>query len=209
MPKVTVSRRRARSLQNQSPASSQQDQCLLLETSHMSLNRTSPRKVSEEDINSCTVQNTYSSDEEPPQLRRMPQLKRPLQSVCLVDLLGTRDESNAPLCTSPGSSFDGSEDPCLVSPSSPWGHFVDLLVPSTVEEQEEAARAVSPRSFLPSACATVQPYTKAKRRRIYSPSRPTTLQGSGQESSEFEGFLLASPNSMLDAAQTALESFSF
>jgi hypothetical protein len=217
-----MSRRRARRTLVQSPTL--QDQCPLDNTS---LHRTAPRKVSEEDINACTDLTCRLEVEVPP-LRRSAQLKRPSPSVCLVDLAPaipgkedtpTTNQRNAYFRSPVSSSFTDSEQSDEISPSSPWGHFIDLLAPSISSDDDDAELGrASPKSFLPSVCGTDQPYgLSPKRRRLCSSARTSFFetknkQASGQRSCEaIAGFLLASPStcSMLDAAQDALQGLRF
>jgi hypothetical protein len=185
MPKVSQSKRHTyRKHNEQSPA-------LIPEFSADSIafNRTTPRMVSEEDINSCTSETSIPSDEALRPLRTKGQLKRPMPSVCLVDLASTnatlsRGGRRAESCLSHISSFPEESDMSRVDGyhSSPWGHFVDLLITSSGEGLDSSnGSSCSPQSFLPSHYCPDAPYklyptTKnTKRRRVSSPARPSPV----------------------------------
>jgi hypothetical protein len=214
MPKVYQSRRHSyRKNNSKSPALTE---CV---ADSIALNRTAPRKVSEEDINSCTGEETVSSDEDLYPLRRRGHLKRPIPSACLVDLASattplSRGDSSAESRLSPITTFpeESGRSQDVFSPSSPWGHFVDLLITSNISDYEAfdfSGDSSSSRSFLPSHYSPDTPYAptkKTKRRRLYSPARPVPLahkQQSGELPSEYSGFILTSTfpssSSMLDA----------
>ena len=190
----------------------------------ITLNRTTPRKVSEEDIISCSSDNSIWSGEG---LLDRPKghLKRPMPSVCLVDLASanasvSRGDSNAESCISHTTSsfpedFDMSQGDASY-PSSPWGHFVDLLVTSSSYEGMDSSNSCSPRSFLPSHYCPNAPYKlnpaiqNTKQRRHCSSARPSPVtqkhQQSGELSSKLYGLSLSSrpsSTSLLEAAQDA------
>jgi hypothetical protein len=189
----------------------------------IALNRTAPRKVSEEDIISCSSENSISS-EETFLLRPKGQLKRPTPSVCLVDLASanasiSRGDSNSESCISPNSSFPEESDMSRgdAYPTSPWGHFVDLLVTSSSHEDSSDGISCSPRSFLPSHYCPNAPYklyptTKnTKRRRHCSPAKPSPVTHQHKQSGELSSELCrlslssrASSTCLLEAAQNTL-----
>jgi hypothetical protein len=230
MPKVSQSRRHTyRKHHEQSPAT------LIPEFSadSITLNRTTPRKVSEEDINSCTSDNNISSDKSLRPIRPKGQLKRPIPSVCLSDLASTnasisRRDSTTESCLSRTSSFPEESDMTRGDAyySSPWGHFVDLLVSSSSDEGLGSdGSSCAPRSFLPSHYCPDAPYKlypstpNTKRRRFCSHARPSPVthnhhhhhhhhqQQPVELSSALSGLNLSSrPSStyLLKAAQDAL-----
>jgi hypothetical protein len=192
-------------------------------TNSIALTRTTrPRKVSEEDIISSSCENSTSSDERFP-IRPKGHLKRPMPSVCLVDLASanasiSRGDSNAESCLSPHTTSSFPEDSDVSQgdayPSSPWGHFVDLFITSSSYEGLDSSN--SPRSFLPSHYCPNAPYKlnpttqHTKRRRYCSSARPPSVthkhQQSGELSSKLCGLSLSSrPSSasLLEAAQDA------
>jgi hypothetical protein len=220
MPKVSQSRRHTyRNHNEQSP--SVIPECA---AHSIALNRTTPRKVSEEDIISCSSENSTSSDERF-LTRPTGHLKRRMPSVCLVDLASanasiSRGDSNAESCLSHTTSYvpeDSDMSQGDAYPSSPWGHFVDLLVTSSSYEGMDSSNPCSPRSFLPSHYCPNAPYKlnptthKTKRRRHCFSTRgasPDTHkhQQSGELSSKLCGLSLSSrPSSasLLEAAQDA------
>jgi hypothetical protein len=219
MPKVSQSRRHTTYRKHNEQSSSVIPECA---AHSFALNRTTPRKVSEEDIISCSSENSISSDERFIS-RPKGQLKRPMPSVCLVDLASanasiSRGDSNAESCISPTSSFPEDSDMSQgdAYPSSPWGHFVDLLITSSSCEGMDSSNPCSPRSFLPSHYCPNAPYKlspttqKSKRRRHCSSARPSPVthkrQQSGELSSKLCGLSLSSrPSgaSLLEAAQDA------
>lgn len=190
----------------------------------IAMNRTTPRKVSEEDINSCSSENSISSDKRYP-LRPHGQLKRPMPSVCLVDLesanasISTGDYAQS--CLPPTSSFPEDSDMSQgdAYPLSAWGHFVDLLNTSISHEGLDSSHPCSPRSFLPSHFCLNAPYTlnpnttKTKRRRHSSSARPSPdahhkLQQSGELTSELCGLSLSSRPSSASLLKAAQDAFS-
>jgi hypothetical protein len=217
MPKVSQSRRHTyRKQKEQSP-----DLIPEFSADSIAFNRTTPRLVSEEDINSCT--SGIPSDETLCPLRPKGQLKRPMPSVCLVDLASTnvtlsRGSSNPESCLSPISSFPEESDMSRVDGyhSSPWGHFVDLLITSSSEGLDSSdGSSCSPRSFLPShyypdAPYTLYPTTKhTKRRRVCSPAGPSPVTHNHQQtrelSSALSGLILSSrPSSPSSSCLDAL-----
>jgi hypothetical protein len=223
MPKVSQSRRHTyRKHNEQSPS-------VIPECSAQSiaLNRTTPRKVSEEDIISCSSENSISSNNETFHIRPKGQLKRPMPSVCLVDLASTtasisRGDSNFESCLSPTTTHPEDSDVSHgdAYPSSPWGHFVDLLITSSSCEGLDSSNSCSPRSFLPSHYCPNAPYKlnpttkKTKRRRLCSSATPSPVtlkhHQSGELSSEPCGLSLSShpsSTSLLKAAQDAFNDF--
>lgn len=127
-----------------------------------------PRKVSEEEI--CTSEEPKS-------------LKRRTPSLALSDLLSYHVKKTDS-CPSPIPNDENVESP--LSPSSPWGHFVELL-------DDDA-----PLSFVPSSPVhQTEPYPAA------APKRRKFLPKSSTEH-KLEGFVLEAPDFVLDA-QDALQ----
>jgi len=56
-------------------------------------------------------------------------LRRKPPSVCLVDMVDTEDDEGISAVTSESRSPRSSPMNAVASPGSPWGHFVDILVP--------------------------------------------------------------------------------
>jgi hypothetical protein len=221
MPKVSQSRRHTyRKHNEQSP--SVIPECAAYS---IALNGTTLRKVSEEDIISCSSENSISSGEG---FLTQPKghLKRPMPSVCLVDLASANasiargDSNDAESCLSrTTSSFPEDSDMSQgdAYPSSPWGHFVDLLITSSSCEGMDSSNPCSPRSFLPSHYCPNAPYKlspttqKTKRRRHCASARPSPAthkhHQSGELSSKLCGLSLSSSRpssaSLLEAAQDA------
>jgi len=194
MPKVSLVRRHRRQSNLSSVAMTSAD---VAPCTTASLNLSTPRKVSDEDIASPSPDTSHYSDTR--RQRRRASLKRPSPSVCLVDLDNTPQTPDPP--TEEGESHHTSEEEERPSPTSPWGHFVDMLVPSDEsmhsKSSQESTDSYQTSSFLPSCCCVShEPYHRAasKRRRIKAPS-PKKLKG----------FVLHFPES-LDATQTALQS---
>ena len=120
---------------------------------------TPPRKVSFEDSHHDSSSASGSSDcgtpvltvlteEPPPQLSRKPTLKRPKSSLSLVDLAKGMQSGEGESCSSLSSSRvrqdshlptpvsplvvqpeEANDISTLQLPSSPWGQFVDMVIP--------------------------------------------------------------------------------
>lgn len=181
MPKLSLSRRHRRQT-NLAQLNQDYGEC-------STLHRAAPRKVSEDEICQSTGENTCSTSSSSSELiapaqvqdQDRPMLKRPAPSLCLVDLLTPRPEEEI---------SDEHQDFQAVSPCSPWGHFVDILI--TQDDQKPHSRC-----FLPS-CPTPSrddPYPLKQRR-----NRKT-------KSASLDGFFLSAPSEtdqLLDAASAKL-----
>lgn len=165
MPKLSLSRRHRR----------RSNLALLsVQTEESTLSKTTPRKVSEEDI-------SFSSDHEESKL------KRPASNYCLVGMLPA----------TPSYREQTDDNGPSASPCSPWGHFVDLLTPSSDSEEEDKKARYQP--LLPSTTSLRdqnEPYP-LKRRRLYHAVK-----------SDLKGFLLSSPEIELDEARGRLVTLS-
>jgi hypothetical protein len=220
MPKLSLSRRHRR----QSNLALLSNECDPEVNTLMSA--TAPRKVSDDDIlrsgTATTKQdgsNIFSS------APARSSLKRPQQSVCLVALAGPQTVVTPSVPQTPRTSnvtmaeFDGSSADVL-SPSSPWGHFVDMLLPSSSSSSDDddcSLRSTSgrfvpscPQHYLPMTTTTTtttcssgfaDPYPTTgsfhrKRRRIHSPSLHSSSHHHHQDTEpphQLEGFVLQFP----------------
>merc|ERR1719359_2632352 len=94
-------------------------------------------------------------------------LKRPRPCSCLVELPGAKNsscisEDDTSRIQSP-SSICEFMDPL----SSPWGHFVDLLVPDELDEGETCHRRLKARDFFDfsNRSSSYEPYPSLNRKR--------------------------------------------
>lgn len=237
MPKVSLKRRHRR----------QHDLCLLQQSPSESLNReTAARMVSDEDIQlsnepSGEFRQRYSEDSvvslsdsqtciAP---RRLKGLERTSSSQALI--VDTSRTCSPSCCLTPketesprrraGSSSDGTTSPC----TSPWGQFVDMVVPvssSSEEDFEESPRLSTcdslsnkRRRFLP-FCPSPAPSTiTSSRHHPYQRPTPKRQRLHGHrrtESVDMQGFILQVPDDSMSLSsdlivetQTALEGLQF
>lgn len=226
MPKLTRSRRRRRDLfaTTVELASASLGAATLCSLAH----RTTPRKVSEDDIQSSSHESNSSSEQEEHVSLRVDEtgqrkrLKRPTPSACLVELskgvgachdrlvlstpISQRSCHNLhSLSHSVSVSSEEDTEVCSSGSSSPWGHFVDLLQPSSSASDCDEERP-NCQSFLPFVQSADPPYPlKRARHRITSPSKNVpsltdgfvlTLPGSDNATSDTFGQLMAAERAL-------------
>lgn len=135
-----------------------------------------------------------------PSLRRSPksgQLKRPRPSACLVEL--AEDENNCPSSPSSCNDVDYVSDSRSSQCSSPWGHFVDLVVPSdeSSDSDDDAYYRVGGHSNLYgfSRSSSYEPYPKLRRApyssRLLLPNRRFGRTYEKKQPQSYRGYFLS------------------